>query len=231
MIENESRKDIVYDVQCQLINKLCTEDGFSIYKLTEFDRIKILMEIYQSNYFKNTITYKCKECGCENSYQIDFTKYSQKLKQFDLKDVVFTTEDKHRYYNFTINYPCVRNVSDFYREYIKNYKNATMKEKEVLDDMGNIEYINLFIKKVEVIEKSDTNDRLTADLTIMSYKDVSELIETLPQDILFSEDHGVLRYVTKEFIEKIGNVFQYERCAQCGAENQGEGVGSITDFF
>ena len=60
-IENENRKDIIYDAQCQLINRLALEDGFDIYRLTEFDRIRLLMEIYQTNYFKNDITYKCKE--------------------------------------------------------------------------------------------------------------------------------------------------------------------------
>ena len=51
MIQNENRKDIVYDTQCALINKVCAEEGFSIYNLTEFDRIRILMEIYSANYF------------------------------------------------------------------------------------------------------------------------------------------------------------------------------------
>jgi hypothetical protein len=58
-LENDRRKDIIYDTQCQLINTLALEDGFSVYRLTEFDRIKILMAIYQSNYFRNSITYKC----------------------------------------------------------------------------------------------------------------------------------------------------------------------------
>lgn len=63
MIQNESRKDIVYDTQCALINQLCLDKDFDIYSVTEFDRIRILMEIYSSNYFQDTITYKCPECG------------------------------------------------------------------------------------------------------------------------------------------------------------------------
>ena len=56
-IENEQRKDIVYDAQCQLINTLALEDGFDIYGLTEFDRIKLLLAIYQNNYFQSDISY------------------------------------------------------------------------------------------------------------------------------------------------------------------------------
>jgi hypothetical protein len=52
-----------------------------------------------------------------------------------------------------LNYPRVYNVSDFYKDYLKQYKNATQKEREVLDNMGNIEYINLFISEIEIINK------------------------------------------------------------------------------
>lgn len=230
MIQNENRKDIVYDTQCALINKVCAEEGFSIYKLTEFDRIRILMEIYSSNYFQDTVTYKCPECGCENSYMLDFDKVIAKFNAFDLEDVKFTTEDRQRVYNFTLNYPSVRAVSNFYKNYMKNYKNKTKKEQEVLDDLGNIEYINLFIKKIELINKADPNDHKIADLTIMSYDDIEILISYFPQNIMFDENKGVLKYIAKEFIEKINSVFQYEKCAHCGYETK-EGMGNLIDFF
>ena len=230
MIQNENRKDIVYDTQCALINKVCMEEGFSVYNLTEFDRIRILMEIYSSNYFQDTIQYKCPECGCENSYVLDFDKIIQKFNAFDLEDVKFTTEDRQRVYNFTLNYPSVRSVSNFYKNYMKNYRNTTKKEQEVLDDLGNIEYINLFINKIELINKSNPNDHKEADLKLMSYDDVETLLSYFPQNIMFDENKGVLKYIAKEFIEKINSVFQYEKCAHCGYETK-EGMGNLIDFF
>lgn len=230
MIANENRRDIIYDVQCSLINRLCLEDGFDIYRLTEFDRIRILMEIYQSNYFKNEITFKCPECGAENKYQIDFDNIISKLNDFDLSDRVYNLEDKYRHYNFTINYPFVRNVSNFYKSYNKKYAHTTKKEQEVLDSMGNIEYVNLFIKQIEMVSKDDQSNRQVADLTLMSYNQIEQLISILPQNIIFSDDNGVIKYITTEFIEKINKVFQYEKCAQCGAETT-EGIGGIGDFF
>lgn len=230
MIANENRRDIIYDVQCSLINRLCLEDGFDIYRLTEFDRIRILMEIYQSNYFKNEITFKCPECGAENKYQIDFDNIISKLNDFDLSDRVYNLEDKYRHYNFTINYPFVRNVSNFYKSYNKKYAHTTKKEQEVLDSMGNIEYVNLFIKQIEMVSKDDPSNRQVADLTLMSYNQIEQLISILPQNIIFSDDNGVIKYITTEFIEKINKVFQYEKCAQCGAETT-EGIGGIGDFF
>ena len=72
MIDNEQRKDIVYDAQCALINQVALEDGFDIYKLSEFDKIKLLIVLYQTNMFKNDIQFKCKECGTENLYKLEF---------------------------------------------------------------------------------------------------------------------------------------------------------------
>lgn len=48
MIDNESkgRKDVVYDAQCAIINKACLEPDFNIYKLSEFDRLKLLIALY-----------------------------------------------------------------------------------------------------------------------------------------------------------------------------------------
>lgn len=230
MIANEKRRDIIYDVQCSLINRLCLEEGFDIYRLTEFDRIRILMEIYQSNYFKNDITFKCPECGAENKYHLDFDSIIAKLNDFDLSDKVYNLEDKYRHYNFTLNYPYVRNVSNFYKSYNKKYAHTTQKEQEVLDSMGNIEYVNLFIKQIEMVNKDDPSNRQVADLTMMSYNQIEQLISILPQNIIFSDDNGVIKYITTEFIEKINKVFSYEKCAQCGAETN-EGIGGIGDFF
>ena len=229
-IENETRRDIIYDTQCQLINTLCLEDGFSVYKLTEFDRIRILMEIYQTNYFRNDITYKCKECGKENVYRLDFQKILDKFDKFDLSDMVFTTEDMNYTYKFTLNFPLVRTVSNFYKDYMKKYRGTDTLQRQVLDNLGNIDYINLFIKQVELIDKSDTNDRIVADLTLMTYTEVEKFIDQFPQNIIFSENGGVMNFITHNFIERLNQVFQYEKCEYCGAESN-EGIGSLIDFF
>lgn len=229
MIQNESRKDIVYDTQCALINQLCLEDGFDIYKLTEFDRIRILMEIYSSNYIQNDIKFKCPDCGVENNYRIDFEKIIQKMNEFILEPKSYSLEDKVRMYNFTLNYPLVYNVSDFYKDYVKQYRTATQKEREILDNMGNIEYINLFISEIEIINKQ-SQSKNKADLTLMSLNEIEQLFSLFPQNVMFDEKTGVIQHITKEFLDKINAVFQYEKCAQCGYQTQ-EGVGDLIDFF
>ena len=74
MVGNEQRKDIVYDAQCATINNAALAEGFDIYQLTEFDRLKILIALYQANMFSNDVKFTCKQCGAENQYKLDFNK-------------------------------------------------------------------------------------------------------------------------------------------------------------
>lgn len=66
MVGNEQRKDIIYDAQCAIINSVALREGFDVYELTEFDRLKILIALYQANMFSNDVKFTCKNCGTEN---------------------------------------------------------------------------------------------------------------------------------------------------------------------
>lgn len=281
MVGNEQRKDIVYDSQCALINRLCLENddsslkqkanaaakealpdaikenkvdlgtpegaafvsrftneyvkkyisdnSFDIYNLTEFDRLRILMEIYQNNYINDEISFKCPSCGFENKYKLDFSKVIEKFNEFDLSDQTYTVEDNNFVYNFVLNYPTVRNVSQFYKMYAKQYKNTTAKEKDALDNLESVDYVNLYIKRIEMIDKS-TQEKDIADLSYMTYDDIEKLISMFPQNIIFSDDKGVLNYIAKNLIMKINSVFEYEKCTSCGAQAP-VGIGGVSDFL
>ena len=68
MIDNEDRKDIVYDAQCAILQSICLEKDLDIYSLTEFDKIKLLLLMYQRNMMKHEISFICPECHSENKY-------------------------------------------------------------------------------------------------------------------------------------------------------------------
>jgi hypothetical protein len=44
-----------------------------------------------------------------------------KFDTFDLSDDIFSVEDDRKVFKFTINFPLVRTVSNFYKEYVKKY--------------------------------------------------------------------------------------------------------------
>lgn len=229
MIQNENRKDIVYDAQCALINKLALNEGFDVYALTEFDRIKILMEVYQSNFFKNKTEFKCKECGCQNQYELDFSKAVENMDKIKLEELEYEYSDKVRSFKFRFAYPLVKTVSGFYKFYAGKYRNVNQKERQVLDNMGNIEYINLFIKSVEVSHIGSEADPLKADFASMKYADIEELLAMFPQDIFYNEN-GIINFVTKNYLEKLNGAFEKPTCQHCGAVYD-ESVGGVGDFL
>lgn len=91
MIDNDAknRKDIVYDAQCALINKASLDPSFDIYQLSEFDRLKLLIALYQANMFKNDIRFTCEECGAENIFKLDFGVVLERLDSIDLEPKQF----------------------------------------------------------------------------------------------------------------------------------------------
>lgn len=228
MIDNEQRKDIIYDAQCALLNKICLDDTFDIYNATEFDKIKLLIAVYQSNMFKNEIAFTCKNCGAENKYKLDFQEVFQKLDTFDITDKKFHFENDSWEFDFIIGYPTVKRVSQFYKDYTERYRTASYKEIEAMNEMMNADYATTFMKSVQVKSKSNGNAQ-TLDFGLFSTKEVETTISLFPQDVMYADD-GVLNFITTQFIERINKQFEQHACAQCGTiENEtiGQDVSSF----
>ena len=215
MIDNEDRKDIVYDAQCAVLQSICLEDGLDIYSLTEFDKIKLLLLLYQRNMAKHDITFVCPECHSENKYQINFTNVIQKLDSFDTSDKQYEYENASWKFKFTVSYPSVEKVSRFYRSrYAQMRKTSDKKAIDAINTSLNIDYISLFIKSVSFIDitSGETSKINSSDYSIDELFDV---ISVFPQDVMYAEN-GIIQYITKEFIGKINDAFEKHECAVCG---------------
>lgn len=229
MIDNEQRKDIVYDAQCALINQVCLDKGFDIYACTEFDKIKLLMALYQTNMFKNEITFKCAQCGTDNKYRLDFQKVLERLDSFDLAERTFEFENASWKFSFGLAYPTVRRVSEFYRSYAQKYRGASKKETETLNGMINMDYVDTFVKSVRIEGKADGSVQ-DIDLSDFTAAEVEEIFSSFPQDVLYADD-GVLSYIAKEYIQRINDSFEKRKCAVCGAEYEEAVDGDAQGFF
>lgn len=215
MIDNEDRKDIVYDAQCAILQNICLEDGLDIYNLTEFDKIKLLLLLYQRNMAKHDITFVCPECHSENKYQIDFTNVISKLDHFDMSDKPYEYENQNWKFKFTISYPKVSCVSKFYQSrYASMRKTNDRKAIEALNTSMNMDYVSLFIKNASFIDKT-TGDESTIDVSEYSVDEMLDVISVFPQDVMYSET-GVIQYITQEFIAKINEAFEKHECLTCG---------------
>lgn len=229
MIGNEQRKDVIYDAQCATINNAALADGFDIYQLTEFDRLKILIALYQANMFSNDVKFTCKNCGAENQYKLDFDNVLAKLDEIGLAPKTFTHENKKFGFEFTIQYPLVKKISSFYKAYYLKHKISSKKDIELNDNMSNMEYINLFISKVVLTVKS-TGAKRTIDMANYKASDVEDILSQFPQDALYTDD-GVLNFIANEYLKKINDSFDKHQCYACGSIQEEEGANQAEGFL
>lgn len=237
MIDNEQRKDIVYETQCALISKVCLDKDLDVYALTEFDKIKLLMALYQSNMYKSEVKFVCKQCNTENIYKMDFANVVKHLDSFDTSDKPFSFENENWKFEFKVGYPTVRKVADFYKSYAKDYRAAQsiqqaaqrLQQLESLNNAINMDYMNNFIKEVKVINKTNGNEQLI-DISLFEPTEVNQIFATFPQDVLYVDD-GVLNFIATEFIAKINESFDKHKCAQCGAIYEEAVDKDVGSFF
>lgn len=228
MIDNENRKDVVYDAQCALINQVCLDEGFDIYQCSEFDKIKLMMSLYQTNMFKNEINFKCKECGTQNRYKIDFRKTISKLDDFDTSDKNFNFENENWKFSFVVGYPTVKKVSEFYKIFTQKYKKASEKEIETMNNMINMDYMNMFVKHIDIVNKQ-TGKETAINAADFTAAEIEDIFSAFPQDVLYVDD-GVITYITKNYISSINDTFEKHKCGACGAV-YGEAIDETVDSF
>ncbi len=223
---NNSRRDVIYKAQCALINKVADEKNFRIEDYTEFDRIVVLLRLYEQNYFKNEVRYTCAKCGKENVYQLDFSKILAKLGDAWSDDKVYTMELPGKSFRITAGWPKVSAISDFYGNYYKTYQNSNENARNTIDQLSNVEYLVMFLKRIDLITNGE---EISLDLDDFSYADRTDVVDSLPQGIIFDDDDGVISKIVSDFTDKLNKAFQYEKCMYCGAETE-EGIGSVADF-
>jgi len=229
MIGNEHRKDVIYDAQCQLVNQACADEGFDVYQLTEFDRLKLLIALYQANMFQRDIKFTCSECGAQNQYRFDFDKTLAKLDAIDIGSEHVSYRTKTCEFDFTVGYPSVKTVSAFHKQYCARNRAAGKAQAKVADSMSNMEYVNLYIQGVEMTNVA-TGKKKQIDLTQFAPADREEIIQMFPQDVLYAED-GVLKRVMDRYIKVINDSFERHRCFQCGHLNEEGDIASAEGFF
>ena len=228
MLNNQLRKDIVYDAQCALINQIVLDGGFDIYDYTEFDKIKALMIVYQSSMLKNDITFTCKHCGTENRLKADYRGTVEKLDKLDVSDKQFTYSTATRKFDFVVSYPTVRRVSSFYKQYLRMNK-VNKDNKDQQETNMNFDYIYMYVKSVKIFDVQ--SGQLVQEINFNDFGplDVEDFMSVFPYEVVYN-DEGLLTFITKEFINKINEQFDQHVCLQCG-EKYEEGVDSAKDFL
>lgn len=229
-MENKSRADILYCTMLGMINRLCCEKGFEIRDYTEFERIAVTLNLQQMNKVGTEIKFTCPKCNKENVYKLDSAKLIRKFNKTYHTDIDFDVESNGKKYMFTIGWASVSKVEEFFKNYYKKYDGSSKATKEMMDNLSQIEYITMFIKKVSLADVSDPDDVIVADLNELPYGDRVQIIDALPQHIVFDENTGVVSKIIENFIKPLNDCFKYNDCVYCGAEQDGA-MASVTDFM
>ena len=230
MSGNERRKDIIYDAQCALVNEVCLTDGFDIYKLTEFDRLKLMIALYQANMFQNEVKFTCDECGAENAYTLDFDNVIHKLDEFDVAAKTFQFKNKNFKYDFIVEYPVVSRVSKFHESYCMTHSKKVPRQQLKTDEnIQNMEYVNLFIKSV-TFENLHTHKTTTIEFEKYPVGKIEDIMEIFPQDVLYAKN-GVLKFIANEMLKPINDSFNKHECFNCHTIHEKENANQAESFF
>lgn len=228
-MESNSRADIMYCAMLAMINKLCADKDFDIRDYTEFERISVTLNLQQMNKVNPEIKYTCPKCNKENTYKLDTAQLIRKFNKSYAPDQEVKIENAGRTFTFLIGWPAVKNVEDFFKTYYKKYDNASKSTKDTINNLSQVEYVTMFIKKV-TLSDSDPDATLTANLEELPYSDRVQLLDCLPQTIVFDENNGIIGVIIESFISPMNKVFKYNDCSFCGAEQDGQ-MANVTDFI
>lgn len=224
IIDNDGREDIIYEATLAMIKSLCLDESFDSLDLTEFDRLKILMLLYRQNFFDNKIKYTCEYCNHNGEAELNFDEIVEKLNDIDVTDKNTEIITNTHKFIFTLGFPNVKNVRAYFKQMYKEKK-----DKNVINKLGSIDYIDLFIKNIEIENLTDSST-LSINLLGHSINDVELILEKLPQGILLNKSgNSILDSITKNFLSIINTSVLNNICGNCGKEI-GLNIG-FSDFF
>lgn len=229
LIANENRRDVVYDAQCAMINDSAMLEGFDIYELTEFDRIKLMIALYQQNVFADEIKFTCPVCGMQNSYNVGFDNTLRRLDDFNLDPQTFEYENKNFKFEFNIAYPLVKSMSMFYKSQYAKGLNSARIENNVNQRLSNIEQMNLFVRSMKMTNKENGKTRFI-DFSKFNVTDIGEIFSMFSQDVVYS-DNGLINTITTKFLNSINNAFDKHTCSSCGSVYEQENSNQVESFL
>lgn len=108
-------------------------------------------------------------------------------------------------------------------------KTNDKKAIESLNTSLNVDYTNLFIKKITFVDKT-TGDETTIDVDDYTLDELFEVISVFPQDVLYA-DNGIIQHITRQFITKINDTFDKHECVVCGKLCESSSDSSAEGFL
>lgn len=107
VISNMNSQSVIYAATLAMIKNLCLENDFDPYVISEFDRLKIIVNLFSNNFFSKNLSIKCprKACGGSVKYPIKYGSLLKMMDSVDCSDIVFENENEIGKIRVVANFP------------------------------------------------------------------------------------------------------------------------------
>lgn len=107
VISNRNSQSVIYAATLAMIKNLCLEEDFDPYSISEFDRLKIIVNLFSNNFFSKNLSIRCPRKACDGSlkYPIKYGTLLKMMDSVDCSDIVFDNENSIGKARVIANFP------------------------------------------------------------------------------------------------------------------------------
>lgn len=107
VISSMNYQSVVYAATLSMMKNLCLDKNFDPMKMSEFDRLKVIVHLFSNNFFSKNLSVKCphKACGDSVKYSMKYGSLLKMLDSVDCSDIVFDNETEMGTLRVTANFP------------------------------------------------------------------------------------------------------------------------------
>jgi len=235
MIGNQKSSSVFKEMTLGLIKQLClTPDKVDFTKITDVDRMKIMVEFCAKNYFFPDTKLPCTKCKADLPIHIDFKELSKRIDEFpNHVDKVVNQETPTAKWEFTIGLPSaqtmcsVEKIVETEEDIISSddktkLNDASTAKLDRLDKLYNSDTtLKAFIKKMKVFTSQLPGAiPLDVDFSTMLFEEQIQVLNTVPLSI-FNLENGLKSFIAENFIGPLMSIGLDVKCNKCGEEIKG----------
>jgi hypothetical protein len=237
MIGNQKSSSVFKEMTLGLIKQLClTPEKIDFKKMTDVDRMKIMVEFCAKNYFFPDTKLPCPKCKVDLPIHIDFKELSKIIDEFpNHADKVVNQETSTAKWEFTIGLPSaqtmcsVEKIVETEEDILQSEDNPKSKPSDVstskldrLDKLYNSDTtLKAFIKKMKVFTSQIPGAApLDVDFSTMTFEEQIQILNTVPLSI-FNLENGLKSFIAENFIGPLMSIGLDVKCKKCGEEIKG----------
>lgn len=215
LIQSNEQPFDTFKTVVAMIRETCMDDKLDINKLTELDRIKILLDFYRSNNILKDFDIECPECKKKTRIEINIDDTIDQIEKFDVSDIAFDNGKSNRLTG-TISLPELTTMYEFYK--------LVQEKKAEFDD-----FVKCFIHDFYIKFEDENIDDIELNIDDIDFTNYSNTIDLIPYTLWTNDDGHTVHEI---LFEKINNMMSLgnnkQKCQHCGYDM--EGIATARNF-